>query len=249
MKWLSLFFIILFFPSCQNKYFFLQSDQMDKRMVHLKKHKIWVSKYETTQKEYKAFLKDIQSKENYPFKECQIFSQMWSERLSMPFMETMQKNYHDQAIFDEYPVVNISLKGAQYFCHWLGEKYHKYNLRTSKKVRFRLPTKEEFASLMNEVIIKYDSDEKEEYEFFDFNLKFYDDYAVDGGLNTIRVQLKPQTYSGLCSVIGNVSELLADGEAVGGNWDCYPSDIEQPLDYSTPDPRIGFRIVMEVLEQ
>lgn len=213
MKWLSLFFIILFFPSCQNKYFFLQS------------------------------------KENYPFKECQIFSQMWSERLSMPFMETMQKNYHDQAIFDEYPVVNISLKGAQYFCHWLGEKYHKYNLRTSKKVRFRLPTKEEFASLMNEVIIKYDSDEKEEYEFFDFNLKFYDDYAVDGGLNTIRVQLKPQTYSGLCSVIGNVSELLADGEAVGGNWDCYPSDIEQPLDYSTPDPRIGFRIVMEVLEQ
>lgn len=249
MKWLSLFFIILFFHSCQNKYFFLQSDQMDKRMVHLKKHKIWVSKYETTQKEYKAFLKDIQSKENYPFKECQIFSQMWTERLSMPFMETMQKNYHDQAIFDEYPVVNISLKGAQYFCHWLGEKYHKYNLRTSKKVRFRLPTKEEFASLMNEVIIKYDSDEKEEYEFFDFNLKFYDDYAVDGGLNTIRVQLKPQTYSGLCSVIGNVSELLADGEAVGGNWDCYPSDIEQPLDYSTPDPRIGFRIVMEVLEQ
>ena len=249
MKWLSLFFIILFFPSCQNKYFFLQSDQMDKRMVHLKKHKIWVSKYETTQKEYKAFLKDIQSKENYPFKECQIFSQMWTERLSMPFMETMQKNYHDQAIFDEYPVVNISLKGAQYFCHWLGEKYHKYNLRTSKKVRFRLPTKEEFASLMNEVIIKYDSDEKEEYEFFDFNLKFYDDYAVDGGLNTIRVQLKPQTYSGLCSVIGNVSELLADGEAVGGNWDCYPGDIEQPLDYSTPDPRIGFRIVMEVLEQ
>lgn len=249
MKWLSLFFIILFFHSCQNKYFFLQSDQMDKRMVHLKKHKIWVSKYETTQKEYKAFLKDIQSKENYPFKECQIFSQMWTERLSMPFMETMQKNYHDQAIFDEYPVVNISLKGAQYFCHWLGEKYHKYNLRTSKKVRFRLPTKEEFASLMNEVIIKYDSDEKEEYEFFDFNLKFYDDYAVDGGLNTIRVQLKPQTYSGLCSVIGNVSELLADGEAVGGNWDCYPSDIEQPLDHSTPDPRIGFRIVMEVLEQ
>lgn len=249
MKQFSFIFIIFLLASCQSKYRFLYQEELDHRMVKLEKHNIWVSKYETTQIEYNAFLKDIQSKDSYPLEDCKIHSDQWVKKIPDKVLGPMGDNYDKHSVYDYYPVVNISTKGAEYFCQWLSENYHKNNLRTYEKVKFRLPTKEEFASLMEEVVIKYDSDNKKEYPSFDFNLKFQNDYAADGAMFTLRVHLKPQTYSGLCSVVGNVSELLAGGTAMGGNWDTFPSEVEQSIDYSTPDPRIGFRIVMEVLEE
>ena len=52
-------------------------------------------------------------------------------------------------------------------------------------------------------------------------------------------------------IIGNVAEVTSDGKIKGGSWsntleECF---IDKSQDYSLPDPRVGFRLVMEIIEK
>jgi hypothetical protein len=47
--------------------------------------------------------------------------------------------------WNDYPAVNVSHEGAQHYCDWLTEKYNTYTGKKKyKKVKFRLPTLEEW---------------------------------------------------------------------------------------------------------
>ena len=79
-----------------------------------------------------------------------------------------------------------------------------------------------------------------------------DDYTSDdGGFFPVYVDSYWPNDYGLYNVIGNVSEMLqVKGIARGGNWDMAPEDavLTSEQTYSGADPRIGFRVFMEVIE-
>ena len=52
-------------------------------------------------------------------------------------------------------------------------------------------------------------------------------------------------------VIGNVSEMTSDGKQKGGSWDNYPEEctVDKTQSYTLPDPRVGFRVIMEIIEK
>jgi hypothetical protein len=57
---------------------------------------------------------------------------------------------------------------------------------------------------------------------------------------------------GIYDVVGNVAEMVAEkGKACGGSWDDTPeeSTIRSVKSYKKPSATIGFRMVMEVLEE
>ncbi len=56
---------------------------------------------------------------------------------------------------------------------------------------------------------------------------------------------------GIFDIIGNVSEITQSGLQKGGSWDNYLEEctIDKTQNYELPDPRIGFRVVMEVIEE
>lgn len=64
---------------------------------------------------------------------------------------SMMKNYTSARIvtkkekyFTQYPAVNISYEAAMAYCSWLTDQYNGLTERKYKKVKFRLPTVEEF---------------------------------------------------------------------------------------------------------
>jgi hypothetical protein len=56
---------------------------------------------------------------------------------------------------------------------------------------------------------------------------------------------------GLYDVVGNVAEMIDEkGKACGGSWNDPPenSTIHSVKSYRRPDPSIGFRVFMDVIE-
>ena len=56
---------------------------------------------------------------------------------------------------------------------------------------------------------------------------------------------------GLFDVVGNVAEMIdVKGKACGGSWNDPPekSTIHSVKSYRKPDPSIGFRVFMDVIE-
>ena len=57
---------------------------------------------------------------------------------------------------------------------------------------------------------------------------------------------------GFYDVIGNVAEMIDEpGKAMGGSWDhpARESTVQSVSYYEERDPRVGFRIFMEVIEE
>ncbi len=111
-------------------------------MVWMENAKIFVSKYEVTNGEYRAFtseLKDtsIHSKE-------QIYAQyypdttLWITEFRFGMGEGMNKYYYWHGAYLGYPVSGVSHEGAVKYCEWVTKKYGE------GKYKFRLPTKKEF---------------------------------------------------------------------------------------------------------
>ena len=104
---------------------------------------LYASIYETTNFQYQEFLKDLQEKKDLKTLEiAKLDTANWkSEEL---YMEPFTDYYHKHPAYGNYPVVNISQKGAQQYCAWLTEKYNNMPMRKFKKVLFRLPNLEEW---------------------------------------------------------------------------------------------------------
>ncbi len=89
------------------------------------------------------------------------------------------------------------------------------------------------------------------------NLRVWDysrgdyNYVWDEALFTATVGSFPENRLGLFDIIGNVAEYTADDKVKGGSWatTLEESVIDKVQDYPVPDPRVGFRLVMEIIEK
>ena len=99
---------------------------------------LYASKYEVSNLLYTTFLQELKSENKIKeFAIAKIDSLGWNN-------QALVELYHTHAAYLQYPVVNISYEGANLFCEWLTKKYNVYPKRKFKKVKFRLPTQDEW---------------------------------------------------------------------------------------------------------
>jgi len=98
---------------------------------------------EVTNLDYRIFLKDLKIKgltDKYNL--CMVDSLGWNKGLM--YIEPYVQYYFRHPAYNCYPLVNISYEAANIYCEWLTEKYHSFEKRKFKKVKFKLPTEEEW---------------------------------------------------------------------------------------------------------
>jgi formylglycine-generating enzyme required for sulfatase activity len=164
--------------------------------------------------------------------------------------------YYFHPAFNFYPIVNISWQSANDFCNWLTNYYNANNYSWNKRFLFTLPTEDQWELLADNDGTGYPSgfgkpiDETGHYKV---NVNTFvtnnDSTAIDGGYFMVLVDSYQPNKLGFYQVIGNVAEMTSTKDLVkGGSWftkfeDCA---IDKHELISTPDPRVGFRVIMKV---
>jgi formylglycine-generating enzyme required for sulfatase activity len=228
--------------------------------------KLWVAKHETTNNQYKEFLshkrKTCSDSELEAYKPD---STLWIKSFRYSFNEPWVELYNNHPGFGNHPVVNICKHVMEEYCAWRSDTYNAMPDRTYKKVVFRLPTASEWMLFSSPTIgqrLPWNGNEpyiiKDKGQIVPLaNIKIKNyatghfHYSFDGEMALCRVGKFKGNKLGLFDMVGNVAEQTADNYVKGGSWDntideCY-IDLSQIL--STPDPRVGFRLVMEVVEK
>ena len=108
---------------------------------------LYVCKYEVSNLEYRAFLNDMEMKNPLLAKDYKIDSTKWTEGVN--YGEPMARYYHIHPAYNNYPVVNVTFEGAKAYCEWLTDQYNSDPKRKFKKVRFYIPTEEEWMNVAN----------------------------------------------------------------------------------------------------
>lgn len=224
---------------------------------------LYALRHEVTNKEYQEFLKYLKAhKQNDDFIKCMYDSTQWVKKFTNSFNEPIEKSYHSHHAYDNYPIVNITPDGAKSYCEWLTDRYNNDSKRKYKKVVFRLPDENEWKKLAdplpdNNLPWNGNTNLSDNGKIYFSNIKIKDtktskdNYVIDGGLTTIITEHYKPNKLGIFDVIGNVAEMTQDGLIKGGSWDNYLAEctIDKTQKYSLPDPRVGFRIVMEIIEK
>lgn len=222
---------------------------------------VYTSKYELTNKEYREFLKYLENSNlTEKLQKCIYDSTKWKiNRYS--YMEPYVELYHWHPAYDNYPIVNVTKESAELYCEWLTVKYNSNVKRKYKKVLFRLPTEKEWKALSNplpdHVLPWYGSYPYNPNGTFMANTKckLYgrggDDYSIDGSFILGAVGTYEPNGLGIYDAIGNVAEMTSDNVILGGSWDNYIDEcgVDKNQDFDIPDPRVGIRIVMKVVEE
>lgn len=218
---------------------------------------IFIWKYEISNRDYKMYLDALYRENINEYHRLKPDTTTFESETYWSSQDPFTRNYHSHYAFYDFPVVNIGFEGATKYCEWLTGIYNKMPKRKFDKINFRLPDKKESVILLDMLSVDYISDFEEpgKKKYF-ANLAYWTgpekigrNLPCDGGYYMTDVFKYKQHRSGLYSVIGNVAEMTGSGGVYGGSYDDVFSDIENRGKYSPPDPRIGFRIVMEVLSR
>lgn len=235
-----------------------------------------ISKTVITNKEYRAFLDDLAAQENkVQLEQAKIHAENW-KKIGISGKK-MAEMYASHPAFDDFPVVNITSKGAELYCNWLSEKLNE-SLPAGQKIHFRLPTKAEW----NRVTFGEDTtqiyawkgnrleDDKGRYKanfspigeaaiardnegnFIVVKDALNPSYKMKQHLNMICVStMYSPNHFGLYNLNGNVAELLYNGkEAVGGSWMSTGYDIRNKSvqAFHGASIDVGFRVVAVIDE-
>lgn len=227
---------------------------------------IYVSKYELTNVEYRDFLQDLKLQmDDISFNKYKPDSTLWTKKFTYSYNEPYTNMYHWHPSYNNYPVVNISLEAINYYCNWLSNKYNSDPKRGINKVIFRLPTELEWMKFSSPLPghnlpwygnFPYEENNQKCIVFL-ANIKVKDyatnkyNYVIDGGMTPLTVGSYKENKIGIYDIIGNVAELTSDNKIKGGSWSNTLDEcvINKSQDYSTPDPRVGCRLVMEIIEK
>lgn len=108
---------------------------------------------EVTNLEYRTFLADllIQNKTG-EYLLAKPDQEMWVKKLTYSFNEPLRDMYFWHPAYDEYPMVNISRKGAMLYCNWLTTEANKVLQETNKPLinDLRIPLDYEWACAAKE---------------------------------------------------------------------------------------------------
>jgi len=232
---------------------------LEKNMVKVKE-KVYMDKFEATNSDYNAFLQNLKLSGNMvKYNEYKCDSSKWAQgKLAFVYNDPMKDMYHWHPAYGNYPVVNVSYEAAKAYCEWLTKQYNLQRKRTYTQVVFRLPTPEEWrlaagsgnAQAPNPFYGPFVRDSKGAYlaniqpepgRFFE-----------DGGFLTVNVKSYEPNKYGMYNTLGNAAEMTSvKGQALGGSWyNLYEEcNFDKTQKYTEANPEIGFRIVMEVIEQ
>lgn len=238
----------------------------------------YMSKYEVSNLQYMTFLTDVKSSGNEDkYQTATIDSLNWRDKYA--FNEPYVVLYHNHPAYNQYPVVNITYEAAVLYCDWLTEKYNSYQKRKFKKVKFRLPSKEEWETAargglqhstypwggyyLNDykgrIMCNYlrIGDESIHFNYETKSLQVIDhsgDPEKISATSSITEPVNsyfPNGYS-MYNICGNVAEMISEkGIAKGGSYASpgYDVRIVSSEKFEKSSNHIGFRVCMDVLEK
>lgn len=228
---------------------------------------------EVTNAQYEVFLMDlVKNKEFDQLNICQAPRTDWNSLVPEQYRQLPQDEWFKNGHPDDpdCPVVNISYEAAKQYCDWITKVYNASadKKKEHKKVRFRLPTEEEWelAAKAGKKEVAYPWG-----GYFIRNNKgcYLANYDVsgeapckdcpnanvnrpdDGGFFPVKADSYFPNDFGLYNMSGNVAEMIdKQGITKGGSWHEIPfyGQISSKNTYDKPQPFIGFRVFMEVEE-
>lgn len=232
---------------------------LEKNMIPVKGN-LYMDKYEVTNGDYNKFLNNLKISAQTELYQIALYdSTQWTKgKFTANFNEPMKNLYHWHPAYENYPAVCISYEGAKAYCDWLTKQYNLQRKRTYTQVVFRLPTELEWRTAAGS------GDPKAITPFPNNQIKSCDKcylgnikpssgrYFDDGGFHQVKVNSYDPNKLGIFNTFGNVSEMTTTrGVALGGSWynlfeECTFDKTQQ---YSAPEPGVGFRVVMEIIEE
>lgn len=191
---------------------------------------------EVTNLEYRTFLADLLiQKREADYLAAKPEQMMWTKRFPYSYNEPMTNMYFWHPAYNEYPVVNIPVKGAQLYCDWLTIETNKVLKEAGKPLMndLRIPDEYEWAMAASngKNKIKYANgntflrDSKGRYEMnymcyskeecrYDSALNLYvpkvfkQQYMEDGGFHTVYTKSYAPNSYGLYCMAGNAAEMI-----------------------------------------
>lgn len=232
---------------------------------------LFVCKYEVSNSEYQFFLNELKVDDAKKAEQFKVDSLKWLN--STQYQQPMSAYYHLHPAFKNYPVVCISYEAATAYCNWLTEYYNNDAKRKFKKVKFYLPSEEEWMKVAN------NGDRNKIYPWSDFylrnkngeflcNFKHVSDAFISYDNEREEYKIIPEARAsnsytspvksfqaiepyGIYNMSGNVAEMVSEkGIAKGGSYNStgYDVRISSQMKYSESSPEVGFRVFMKVLE-
>lgn len=210
----------------------------------------WMQKTEVSNAEFRLFLDDLKAIGN-----LDGYHSYYPDTLGWQAANAANKPldafYFSSPSFDNYPVVNISYEAAEAYCYWLGAKYNALNNQPFGKVKFSLPSQEEWilaarSGKNDNSIFPWKGEEltnKKGEKLSNFKSSdFPQGSAVTAPVNSFYANS-----IGLYNVVGNVAEMVKEkGVAMGGSYmDSRDKvGINSRKQYATSTADIGFRVMM-----
>ncbi len=223
----------------------------------------YISATEVSNKQYREFLQALRaSGDTAKLRIAMVDSTQW---LKEPYNQPYAEHYFRHPAYDDYPVVNVTKRGALLYCEWLTEKFKKDG---KPQMRVTLPTEKQW-----EYAAK-GGDPKAVYPWEGNSLKYekkgkyYGAYMCNyfRGLDknsppldttkfnpnadiTAPVRAYMPNAYGVYNMAGNVAEMLSDKNYTkGGSWHS-PADkitiaAHEDADPNTGSTMTGFRPVV-----
>ena len=237
---------------------------------------LYACKYETTNGEFNTFLNWVAAKDSAAYRQYAVDSAKWQDVLS--YCQPLVVRYNKHPAFKNFPVVTVSYDAANAYCDWLSSVYNNDLKRQFKKVKFSLPSEEEWnnaaqggnKNLMYPWGGFYLRNKKGEYlcNFRHISDAFIigdtaghpsimeSEYALASANEfpyyTAEVRSFYPNSLGIYNLSGNVAEMTTEkGLTKGGSWNSYGGDVTIAAKkfYQNPSPEVGFRVFMKVIEE
>lgn len=238
---------------------------------------LYASKCEVSNGEYQLFLSELKNEDPLQAGKYKVDSTKWLS--GGAYQQPMANYYHLHPAYKNYPVVCVSYEAALAYCDWLSNKYNSESKRKFSKVKFYLPSEEEWTMVANggnknkmyPWAAFYLRNNKGEFlcnfkhvgdQFISYNAEKKEYFIIpearvgslnDGAMYTSPVKSFPEVEPyGLYNVSGNVAEMVNEkGIAKGGSYNStgYDVRISSRMTYTESSPEIGFRVFMKVLEK
>ena len=240
------------------KVFGQKKDNLNFKKIHkefvLVEDNLYAAKTEVSNKSYNIFLNFYKENDSI-YNIIKPDSTLWAKGKYISILH--EKTYHNNDIFDEYPIVGISYEAAIIYCNWLTEIYNQKKYRKWNKVLFKLPSEEEWekaASGKNENNLFAWEGNNLKTEENHFKGNFYHDDDNSSQIISPVFSFYPNNL-GIYNMSGNVAEMTnVKNLTKGGSWDDEVENIKIKArniypENETPNINVGFRVFMEVIEK